>query len=178
MASIATDPFVHMNAVVKVDKVGQYIDPIPGYRLPGLKAVTNRRQDRALRPNLRVAVHANLSRGHARKGRGFDCGMAVPAIDTVIADMMLVTEGDWLIDRGSLAVGKRGTYQKQQSCDNAREDKDRAEDADSRKRVSTAVKDLGHLYLHARRCGAGSATFRCSALTCVGAVLCPTLPPE
>src|SRR5205823_13661976 len=99
MASRAADALLDVDAVVEVDEVAQDVDPIPLQRLTALEALADRLQHRAPGPDLRVAVHAGLGRGHAGERGLLHRGVAVPTVDPVVADMMLVTEWHRLVDR-------------------------------------------------------------------------------
>ena len=88
----ATNALVDMNAVIEINEAGKVMDPGPLNRLAGAKTLAHRFQHRTVRPDLRMAIHAGLGRRNARERALFHRGVAVTAIDAVVADMMLVTE--------------------------------------------------------------------------------------
>ncbi len=101
MAGGAADSLVHVNAVIEIDKLRQIVDARPLDRFAGPKALAHRRESRAIRPNLRVAIHADFCRRNAGKRARLDRCVAVPAIDAIIANVMLVTKRDRLRARDS-----------------------------------------------------------------------------
>ncbi len=60
--------------------------------------ITNGREHRTLRPDLAVTVHANLYGRHSSKRRSLNGRVAIAAIDSIVADVMLVTKRHRLID--------------------------------------------------------------------------------
>ncbi len=68
------------------------MDSGPLNRFAAAKTLAHRFQHRTVRPDLRMAIHAGLGRRNARERALFHRGVAVTAIDAVVADMMLVTE--------------------------------------------------------------------------------------
>ena len=60
VALTAGDAFVHMGAVIEIDKVRQVMDAIPCDGLSAKKAVPDRLKHRGVFPDLRVARHARL----------------------------------------------------------------------------------------------------------------------
>src|SRR5262252_2360547 len=99
VAADAPDALVHVNRVIEVDELGQLVDPVPLDRLVLEEALPDLLEHRALVPDLRVAVHAELRLRHARCGRAIDRVVAVAAVDVVVADVMAVIELDRLFDR-------------------------------------------------------------------------------
>src|SRR5262249_38754280 len=103
VARSAADTLVHVHAVVEVDEVGQIVHPDPADRFVVTPARAHRLEERALRPDLRVAVHARLRRGDAGEGGDVDAGVAVATVDTELAGMVLVAELDGLLPGDALA---------------------------------------------------------------------------
>src|SRR6266536_3459619 len=56
----AADAFVDVNAVVEVHKIRQIVDARPLDRFPRAEALTDRLEERAVREDLRMAVHAGF----------------------------------------------------------------------------------------------------------------------
>jgi hypothetical protein len=92
MASRAADTFRHVDAVIEVGIIRQVMNARPLDRLAGLPRIAHRLEDRRIRPNLRVARHANLRRRNSGEGGLLDAGVAISAIDPKPADMMLMAE--------------------------------------------------------------------------------------
>jgi len=88
----AADAFVHVDAVVEVDEVRQVVHARPLDRAVGAEAVADRLEERAVRKNLRVAVHTRLGRRDAGERGLLDRRMAVAAVDAVAGDVALVAE--------------------------------------------------------------------------------------
>ncbi len=103
VAGRASDALVHMNRMIEVSEVRQVVNANPFQRLAGFETGAHRLEIRTVSPNLFVAVHADRSRRHPRRRGRLDRGVAVTAVDAVIADVMLVTELDWLLALDPLA---------------------------------------------------------------------------
>src|SRR5262249_27893765 len=99
VAGRAPHAFVHVNAVIEVDEVGQIVHSGPFYRLTCAKAVANRLQCGAVSPYLAVAIHAGFGGRDAGEGGSLYRGMAISAVDPIIADMVFVTELNRLLPR-------------------------------------------------------------------------------
>ena len=97
MAGLATDALVYVNTVIEVDKIRKIVHASPLDRLAGPVAFANGFERRARRPHLRMAIHAYFCCRHIGKGRVFNCGVAVTAINSQAADVMFVTEGNGLL---------------------------------------------------------------------------------
>lgn len=67
MAGGATDSLAHVNAVIEINEARQIVDPRPFNRLAGAETFPDRRQRGTLRPDLRMAVHADLGRRNPGK---------------------------------------------------------------------------------------------------------------
>src|SRR3954452_6705235 len=81
-----------MNAVIKINKVGKIIHPVPHQRLPSAKTFAYRFEQRRRRPNLRVAVHASFGWRNSRESRRLNRSVAIAAVDTKRRDVVLVAE--------------------------------------------------------------------------------------
>jgi hypothetical protein len=125
MAFDAGHALVDMDAVIEIDEIRQVMHPIPADRLLVPIARVQRRQRRRITEQLRMAGQADLRRRQAGEGRFFNRGMAIAAIQAVIADMVLVAEPDRLRDRSVLLVfgrhvpfdDSRGGADQEQDCD-------------------------------------------------------------
>src|SRR5262249_1610720 len=96
MASRTAHTLVHMDAMIEINESREIIHPRPLQRLAGPETLAHRRQDRALCPNLSVAIHADLRGWNAGERGLFHRGVAITAIDAVITHVVLVTELDRL----------------------------------------------------------------------------------
>lgn len=145
------DSLLNVDAVIEVDKAGKIVYPDPLNRSVIAKTLSDRRQYRAIRPHLAVAVHARLCRRNACEGAGFNRGVAVTAIDSVVADVMLMAEWDRLSARdadfsdvGRLIDGGQRSHQRYQQDSGA-------ENADSGDGIGAGMKYLGHSNPHESR---------------------------
>src|SRR5512141_1586058 len=103
MTGRATNPLVDVDRVVEISKVRQIMDANPFERLARLITGPHRLEIRAVRPNLFMAIHADRSRWHSRRGGLFNRRVTVAAINAVIADVVLVAELNWLLALDVLA---------------------------------------------------------------------------
>jgi hypothetical protein len=96
-----------------------------------------------------MAVHTSLGRWDSSKRELLDGGMAVAAIDSVIAHVVLVAELNWLLAREeSLGVIRRSIEFKQHPYkDGGKED--RAEYRRLGNEVGASIEDLPHRFLRA-----------------------------
>ena len=126
----ATDPFVDVNTVIEIDKIGEVVNPCPFERDVGPEARANGLQDRAVGPDLRMAGHACFGRGDSREGRLFDRGMTVATVNPEPANVVFVTKRDGLrLNHTRLRhVGR--AVERQEEPNHGCEDEYGAEDAD------------------------------------------------
>ena len=101
MAGGTTQSFCDMNAVIEINVIGQIVHAGPFQRHIGGKAFPHRCQDGRIVKDLRMTSHASFTGGHAGEARFLDGVMAIAAIDSVVANVMFVTEGNRLIERDS-----------------------------------------------------------------------------
>ena len=92
VASRAAHPLVHMNAVIEIDEARQIVHSRPLQRLSGAETFAHRFQNRALGPNLGVAIHADLGGWNAGERGLFYRGVAVTAIDAIVIHVVFMTE--------------------------------------------------------------------------------------
>src|SRR5260370_2037427 len=102
VASRAAHTFVDMNAVIEINEIGQAMnfDPLDG--LVAAIALANGLEVRRSVEENRMAIHAGLRRRDTGHGGSFDAGMAVAAVDAVIADVVFMAELHWLLTGGVL----------------------------------------------------------------------------
>ena len=120
VAGLAADALLHVDAVVEVDEVGQVVHARPLQRLVVAEAGAHRLEDRRVRPDLRVAVHAGLGRRDAGERRRLDRRVAVAAVDAVVEHVVLVAELHRLLDelaaRASRTTSGRGSWPAGSGC--------------------------------------------------------------
>src|SRR5437870_13430777 len=92
-----------MNRVIEIREVRKVVHAYPLQRLARLETRAHRFQVRTVGPNLFVAVHANRGRRHARRRRSFNRRVAIPTIDAVVADVVIMTKLTWLLPLDVLA---------------------------------------------------------------------------
>jgi len=96
-----------------------------------------------------MAVHTGLSRWDSGKRELLHGSVAVPAIYSVIADVVLVTELNWLLARkeGLGVIGRSVKFKKHPDKDGS--EKDCAKDRRLRDEVGASIEDLPHRFLRA-----------------------------
>src|SRR5262249_48865953 len=116
--------------------------PLDG--LPGSEALAHRLEKRAVRKDLRMAVHARLGGRNAREGGILDRRVAIAAVDAVARNVPLVAELNRLFAR-NVRFGDPGrSVDRAEQPAEAGDEKHRAEDANASNRVGGTMKDLRH----------------------------------
>ena len=142
----AADPLVNVNAMVEINKVGQVVNTCPFERLAVAPALTHRFQVRAVRPNLRVTIHAGFGGRDPRIRKFLNRGVTIAAVDALIADVMFVAELNWLF-AGEECLGiVRGPVELEQHPDRDPDKEHRPEDGSLRDEVRTSIEDLAHRF--------------------------------
>ena len=144
MTGRTANAFVHMNAVIEVSVVRQVVHSDPFDWFAGAKTLTNRFQIRAVGPNLFMTVHAGGGGGQTGGRRGFNRGVAVAAIDAVVADMMLMTKLDRLLALNPLAGVPGRAIQLSRDPQQRNQNKNRTIDGQLCQRVCAVMKNLRH----------------------------------
>src|SRR6266550_3425581 len=144
MTGRTTHAFVYMNAVIEISKVRQVVHSNPLDWLARAKAFANRLQIGAVRPNLFVTVHAGGSGRQTRGGSRFHGCMTVAAIDAVVADVMLMTELNWLLTLDPLARVPGRAIKLSRDPQQRDQNKHGAIDRQLRQRVGAVMKNLRH----------------------------------
>src|SRR5262249_20760329 len=139
VARRAADAFVYVDAVVEVDEVRQIMDTRPLNRPSRAEALAHRLEKRAVREDLRVAVHAGLGRRNAGERRVLDRRVAVAAVDAVARDVALVAELDRLLARDARFGYPGRPVDFRGEPEEAGDEENRTEDADPSNRVRAAV---------------------------------------
>src|SRR5205823_4957578 len=104
------------------------VDTRPLERLVGAEALPDRLEVRALRPDLRVAVHASLRGRNPGERRLLDRGVAVATVDADRADVVRVGELDRLLAGDRLLGRVRGRLEVVEKPEEDREEENRPED--------------------------------------------------
>ncbi len=144
VATDTADSPVHVDRVIKVNVFRGFVDLDPLDRLPGLPRLANQGELGTVLLNLRVTVHADLSRGDIGVGGGLNERVAIAAVHAELSSMDFVGEGNRLMrlvaDPGVLrseVVPNTGT-------DTAAEQSQTEDDLD-REPVSPSWKDVRHV---------------------------------
>src|SRR5262245_42499204 len=97
MTAHTANALADVDAVVEVDEAGKIMHSRPGDRVVGTEALPHGGEHRAIGPNLRVTVHADLRGWNTGEAGYLYRGMAVAAIDAEPTDVVLVAERHWLL---------------------------------------------------------------------------------
>ncbi len=145
MARCAADALRDMNRVIEINVIRKIVNARPVNRDAALPTIANGRKIGRRREKLRVAIHARLDRGYSGGGRSFNGGVAIPAVDTVIADVMLVAELDGLeLDDVFLIPVGGARNPKEEHVNREHGERARTNNRGSRERVRTLPKNLRH----------------------------------
>jgi hypothetical protein len=135
---------LHVDAVVEIDEVREIVDARPPERRVVTKARAHRFEDWRGVPDLGVAVHARLGRRDVGKGRLFDAGVAVAAVDPHAADVVRVAELDGLFDVDALiGVVARPVEQGEDGPETA-DEKQNCQNAEAGIDVAISMEELTH----------------------------------
>src|SRR5437867_1341430 len=97
VARRALNTSMHVDAVIEINEIRETVHAGPLERAILTIACAHRFQRRAVRPHLRVAVHAGLRRWNPCKGTVFDGSVAVATVDADARHVMLVAEWHGLL---------------------------------------------------------------------------------
>ena len=92
-----------------------------------------------------MAVHAGLRRRDAGNGGSFHAGMAVAAVNAVIAYVMFVAELHRLPTRNILPRHVRGARHREDGDKRHSDQKEGRKHTESRDEIRTSMKNLGHV---------------------------------
>jgi hypothetical protein len=138
-----------MNTVIEIDEIRQIVDSCPLEGAIFAIARPHGLERRAIRPHLRVAIHAGLCRWNARKRTFLNRRVAVPAVNTNSRNVMLMAERYRLLANDARFRKVWRTNKHAGYSHKSGNDENRAEDAHSRQRIRTAMKYLSHDYTSA-----------------------------
>jgi len=140
-----TNAFIDVNAVIEIDIVSKSMDLYPMYGLVGAIAFAHRLQIANIIEENGMAVHASFGGWNTRVSRGFHARVAVTAIDSVVAGVVLVAELDRLVT-GDVLIGDIGRPGHHQNCGQGNASKyGNAEQTESCEKIRASVKDLCHV---------------------------------
>ena len=145
VARRAAYALIDMNAVIEINEIGQAMnfDPLDGL-VAAIALANGLEVGRRVEEN-RMAIHTGLCRRNAGDGGSFDAGMAVAAVDAVIADVVFMAELHRLFTRDVLPRHIGRTRHRQHSDERDSNQKKRRKDTESRDEIGTAMKNLGHV---------------------------------
>jgi hypothetical protein len=144
MTRFASNAFVYMDTVIKVDEVGEIVHPIPSNRLILTQAGAYWFQHVAGCPDLLVTIHACCRWRDAGERTNLNRRMAIPAIDTDSPDMMLMAERNRLVLRNPFAGGIRRVNQRGPSPSHCPHHEYATENRQTRNGIRRSLEYLGH----------------------------------
>jgi hypothetical protein len=112
----AADALVHVNGVIEVDELGNLVDAVPDHRLVLDEALSDRVEDRALVPDLRMAIHTELGGRDAGEGALLDGVVAVPTVDALVSGVVPMVELQRLLDRRLHVARVRRAHPQEESA--------------------------------------------------------------
>ena len=144
VARVAANALFDVDGVVKVHKIGDVIDLFPAQRRAGFVARPNRIQHGAVRPDLAVARHTHFGRRNRGVRLVFHRHVAVPAVDSKLLCMVLVTKGHRLIQGVELLGIGRASRDLTPDEDGGHGQAGPHHEADRHERIRSGLKQLGH----------------------------------
>ncbi len=140
----AGDPFGNVNVMAEIHIVGNAGDTMP-VEWPVLgEALPDGRKDLGVRPDLRMAGHANVRRWKTCVSAGFDGRVTIAAVDSEIAGVMLVAEGHRLKRSARNHIPILRTRKRERDKENADRKPQRTKRDRSKPCVGRAGEDLRH----------------------------------
>src|SRR5207249_4598352 len=99
---------------------------------------------RRIRPEFRMAGHASFSGRQSGEARSLNRSVAVPAVDPVVGNVMLVAEGNRLLPRNAHQRVERALIQTVGGPHDSADRKQGAGDTHASQTVRAAMKNLRH----------------------------------
>jgi len=146
VACRASHALIDVNAVIKVDEIGQAVNFHPFNGFIGAIAFANGLEVSRGVEQHRMAVHAGLRRRDTGNGGSFHTGMTVAAVDAVIAHVMFVAELHRLLAGNVLPRHIRRTRHGEHGNSRHAGQKKRRKHTESRDEIRAAMKNLGHVF--------------------------------
>jgi ATP/ADP translocase len=134
-----------VNAVVEINEIRQTMDFYPLYGFVRAIALTHKFQVWRIIEQHGVAIHAGFRWRDASDGWLFHAGMTIPAVDPIVAYMVLVTELHWLFARNILPRQVRRPCHTKYRGQRDAAKKQRRKYAESRDKIRTSMKNLSHI---------------------------------
>ena len=146
MARRAADALIDMNAVIEVDEIGEPVDfhPLDGF--VAAIAFADRLEVRRIIEQHRMAIHARFRLRNAGHGGSFDAGVAIAAVNAIVADVMFVAELHRLLTGDVLPRHIGRTRNCEHSHERNSDQKKGRKNTESRDEICTAMKNLGHVF--------------------------------
>jgi hypothetical protein len=140
----AGNPVFNMNAVVKINEIGQVRNAAPFERPAAGGALANGLKHGTVFPDFAVAIHAELGVGHGGLGFGLDALMAIAAVDAEVRHVMLMAE------RHRLRMDRVGVGDVRRSIDETGQDQETSQAEGTRQERPTkkTVSAFGKLHRH------------------------------
>lgn len=145
VASRTPHALINVNAVIEINEIGQAMDLYPLYRFICTVAFAYWLEVSRVVEKHRMTIHAGLGGRDACHRGGFHAGVTIAAIDTVIANMMLMAELNGLFTHYVLARVIRGTGCGEYANQGERNRKNSNQDTESSGGICAAMKNLGHV---------------------------------
>src|SRR5690606_35251715 len=138
------DALFDVNLMAEIHEVGQVVDPRPRQVDVVAEAGPDRLEDRCIRPDLAVTVHARLGRRNAGKRRLLDRGMAIAAVDADAAHVVGMAELLGLLDDFVLLGGPAGPEEREDHEKRAQDETECPSRAHAGDGGGTGGEDLAH----------------------------------
>src|SRR5579864_4915926 len=94
-----------------------------------------------------MAIHTHLRGRHTCKRRCFYGGVAITTVDSIVHDVVFVTERDWLVDGPANIRDIRRAYVQLEDREKKDNAKQRAPQGEASQTVRAWAKDLSHCAL-------------------------------
>lgn len=140
----AVEPLRDMDAVIEVDEIGKVVHPRPSQGNAVAGAVPQRLEHGRVGKKLRVAGHADFRRRDPGKTACLHRRVTVPAVDPVVARMVLVTERDRLTGQAWSAGFREYLVNRDPS---GREQRDKREQTHLQSKDCRRQEDLRHFMM-------------------------------
>lgn len=136
---------VDVNTVIEVDKIGEAVDFNPWDGLIGAETLADGLEVARIVEEYRMAVHAGLCGRNAGDRGGFHARVTIAAIDSVVANVMLVAELYGLFARNILIGKVRRASDSENGGECKSSQKNGGEHTETRDEICAAVENLRHV---------------------------------
>jgi len=138
------DALVYVNTVIEISEIRQVVDSDPLDWLAGAKTRPHWFKVWTVRPDLFVAVHARGGRRQSGGSRSFHRRMTITTVNTVVPDVMFVTELNWLLPFDPLTGIPGRSIQLNSDPKQSNNYEESAINRNLCQRVSAVMEDLWH----------------------------------